>query len=322
MNPNKLNRFLFELTKDARITTKELASALSMSQQTASYTTQKLLKEKTVQDYQTIIDPAKLGLMNIIVLYHYLNFDPNKKSSTRKALRDHPDVTRVEEVSQGADLLVEYSVPNLSYFNKQHTSLIFSLKETLSPKETYVVIVKHLYTRNYLHKRHPKVKEAIICGDRDVTDMDKQERATLDALSKDPKTGLATIARKLKKDPKTITKTKKWLEKRKVIRGYGAVIDHRQLGISREHILLSLQLDEEADDARLREHCKQDKNIISLTKTVGPYDLAITTERLDKDPHPIDQLRREFHVKDYRILHSDRVDKHTYLPDNDGKENT
>ncbi|MFP4524675.1 MAG: hypothetical protein ACLFO2_05220 [Candidatus Woesearchaeota archaeon] len=322
MNDKKLYRFLFEVSGDSRITTKGLATALSTSQQTASYTTQKLLKDKTIQNYQTIADPAKLGLMNIIVLYHYLDFDPNRKSSTRKALRDHPDVTRVEEVSQGADLLVEYCIPNLSHFNKQHTSLIFSQKDTLSLKETYVVIVKHLYTRNYLHKRHPKIREAVICGDRDVANMDGQQRATLDALAKNPKAGLAAIARKLNKDPKTITKTKKWLEKKKIIRGYGAVLDHRKLDISREHILLSLQLDDKADDARLREHCKQDKNITGLTKTIGPYDLIITTERLEGDPHPIDQLRRDFHVKDYRILHSDRVDKHEYLPTTNGKENT
>ena len=322
MKTKNLNRFLFELSRNARITTKELASALSISQQTASYTTQKLTKDKTVQDYQTMVDPARLGMMNLIVLYHYLDFDPNRKSSTRKALRDHPDVTRVEEVSQGADLLVEYCVPNLSYFNKQHTSLVFTQKDTLSLKETYVVIVKHLYTRNYLHKRHPKVKEAVICGDRDPIALDEQQHATLKALAKDPKTGVAAIARKLKKDPKTVAKTKKWLEKQKVIRGYTAVINHQRIGITRNHILLSLSLDKEEDDQRLREYCKQDKNIVSLTKTVGPYDLIITTEQLEKDPHPINQLRREFHIKDYRILNADRVDKHAYLPATNGKENT
>ncbi|MBN1274678.1 Lrp/AsnC family transcriptional regulator [Candidatus Woesearchaeota archaeon] len=317
MDPNKLRRFLFHLLNDSRITTKQLARLLDISQQTASYTLQKLEKDKTILNYQTIADPAKHGLVNALLLLHYHDFDHQKTAAVKRALKQDPDVVRVEEVSQGADLMVEYCVPNLSYFNKQYKSFLYSFKDAMGVAEAHVVIVKHHYTKNYLHKRHFDIKETITCGDRDIIAMNDKQRAVLQALINDPRAAMTSIAKKTKIDAKTVTATKKWLERKKIIRGYTAYLDHEKLEITREHIFITLSFEDEVEEYRFLEFCKQHKNIITVTKIIGPYDLFITTERMGKERHVINDLRKAFTVKNYRTLISDAITKYDFVPRNE-----
>ena len=322
MHQNKISRLLFELSKNCRITTKEVSKLLSISQQAASYTIHKLTEEKTVLSYQTIVDPAKLGLLNIIVLFQYQNFDQATINAMKRALKQDPTVTRIEEVTQGGDLLVEYSVPNLSYFNKQHKSFLYTYNKDIKVHEINVVIVKHHYTKNYLHKRAPEIKEYIISGDREQLTLSDRAQNTLQHLIANPKIPIATIATKVKTDPKTITKTKKWLERHKIIRGYSAVLNYEQLDITREHLFITLDLTSQQEEKRFLEYCLQHKNITSVTKTIGPYDVMITTERLEKEKSPITDLRKEFTIKTYQIINAETVLKYDFLPQDVFESNT
>lgn len=280
MQPTILRRLLYFLSKNARMTTKEFGRLLSISQQSASYTIKNLEKEKTIQNYQTVADPAKFGLINIILLMDYQDFEAKTTSAIKRQLREDPSVVRVEETAQGADLLVEYSVPNLSYFNKQHKDFLYAHKDKLEVTEAHVVIVKHHYTKNYLHRRHQERGEIIISGDRDPMALDEKHTTVLKELLKDPTVPVSAIARSAKMDPKTVTAAKRWLERKKIIRGYSVVLDHERLGITREHLFVSLSHDGPEGERRFVEFCHQHKNITAVTKTIGPYDAFITTERL------------------------------------------
>ncbi|MBD3209613.1 Lrp/AsnC family transcriptional regulator [Candidatus Woesearchaeota archaeon] len=316
MDLNKLSRLLFELSKNSHLTTKMIAQLLNISQQSASYTLQKLEKERTIQNYQTVADPAKFGLVNAFLLLNYQRFDHQTTSNIKRHLKQDPNVIRIEETSQGADLLVEYCVPNLSYFNKQHRAFLYEFKDAVRVTEAQVVIVKHLYSKNYLHKRAPDAKETIISGDRESITLNDKQQGVLQALAEEPRATLINVAKKTKLDPKTIVNIRKWLQKRKIIRYYSILIDNDKLDITREHVFITLSHSDRQDEQRFLEYCKQHKNIIALTKTIGPYDLFITTERIKKEKNVINDLRKTFTIRDYRILITDNILKHHHLPTN------
>lgn len=315
MISKKVSRFLFEMTKNARITTKELSKSLSISQQAASYTLQTHLKDKSIQFYQTVIDPAKLGLLNVIVFFNYKTFDHATTQRIKKDLKTNPWVTRVEEVSQGADLLAEYTIPNLSFFNKQNKEFLFSHKHDLSLEQVYVVIVKHHYTKNYLHKFGPEVKEEILSGDRESLQLTVPSQEVLLLLAEDARMPLITMAKKTGLDSKTIVRLKKQLERQRIIRRYSLIFNYSAFDMIREHIFINLDYLDENEERRFLEYAKQQKNIISLTKLIGKYELLLTIERHRDEKSLINELRKQFVITDYRLMSVDFVDKYRFLPE-------
>jgi len=313
MNTYNLCKLLFFLSKDARIKTKDLGRLLSISQQNASYSIQKLFSDKIIKSYQLVVDPSKFGYINIITFLNYHNFDQKIINSIKKYLKENSDVVRIEDTSQGADLLVEYSVPNLSYFNKQNKEFLFTFSNYVSLVEQYVVIVKHNYTKNYLHKRFPDISQVVISGDRDPLILDKKERIILQELISNPIIPLIKISNKTGFDPKTVKISKKTLEKKEIIRKYSIVINHSLMNIKREFIFLNLAPETVEEEKKFLEYCHQNKNIVMTTKVLGRYELLLTTERLEKDPLVINDLRKEFKVKDYKIIISDDVLKYDFI---------
>ena len=55
----KTKSLVYELTNNARISTKELGKKLKVSQQAASYLLKSLQEKKTIRSFDTIIDPSK-----------------------------------------------------------------------------------------------------------------------------------------------------------------------------------------------------------------------------------------------------------------------
>ena len=316
MNYQNLCKLVFFLSKNARIKTKELGRLLNMSQQNISYNIKKLQADGIIKSYNAVIDPSKFGYVNIILFLNYKNFNAKTTNSIKKYLIENPNVVRIEETVEGSDLLIEYCVPNLSYFNKQHKEFMYAFNESVQLVESYVVIVKHNYTKNYLHKRFAERTQLIISGDRDPISLDEKQIFILREIVSNPIIPIVKIAEKYNLDPKTIRNNIKFLERKNIIRKYSIVFNHEALDITREFIFLSLAPEKLEDEKKFMEFCNLQKNIVTVTKVLGKYDILITSERLDKEPSIIKELRKQFKVINYRILTSDNIVKHNFLPEN------
>ncbi len=296
------------------ITTKELGQKSGVSQQSASYIINNLTSKNIIRNYQTIIDPAKFGLINILVLYNYLNFNKKETDEVKNVLEKNPYIIAVEETSQGADLLAEFCVPNLSLFNKQSTEILSKYKSIIRLADTFVVIVKHIYEKKYL-VRTSVYDEIIISGDRDVSNLNETQHKLLEILRDNAKTPITTIAGKLGLDPKTLLNVKKQLENKKIIRKYTALFDHQKLGINRTLLLLELDYEEQNNIDRLIEFTKQHKNVVEAAKLIGKYSISLIIEDTKISKEPIKDIRKNFNITNYAILESDGLVTQKYVPD-------
>jgi DNA-binding Lrp family transcriptional regulator len=314
MLPNKLSRLLYELSVNSRISTKELGKILRMSQQNASHMVHAVKKRGLVQEYKAVVDPARLGLLNVIVLYHYKTFDKRELLALKVLLSKHPFIVRIEEVSQGADLLLEYSAPNLSLFNKQHTQLIHEQKALLKIAEMFVVIVKHVYDRKYLSKV-PTREEVVLCGDRDIANFTGHELQVLNALNLNPKHPIVRIAQDIHLDTKTVARLKKGLEQAKVVRKFSVTLNNEAAGISRHLIFANLDFDTPKGMRRLLDFCLNHKNIVAVNKLIGGSEVMLECESQGYSQQFLRELRESFKVEAFRIIQSDKIIKDNHIPD-------
>jgi len=306
-----LSKILYHLTLNSRTTTKSLGKRLHRSQQVASYLINQLKKKETIS-YKTVIDPSRLGLINVYGFYNYKIIDNDQIYRLLSDANQHPDIITVDNVSQGADLILEFCIPNLSYFNKQHRKILHKYKEILQVASVYVVIVKHIYERKYLVD-NPSYDEVILCGDRDVFPLKDRQRLVLEALNSDAKEKLVKIADRIGIDPKTVVLLKKHLEFRKIITKYTISLNYQNAGIRRRYILLQPQFDDIKDMKRLLNFAKQHPNIVEVIKIIGDHELMLVIEHI-YSVNVIADIRKHFRILSYRIIESEHLQKQFYTP--------
>ncbi len=310
----KINKFVYELSQNSRIGTKELGKKLKISQQSASYLIQSFQKKKKILNHSTIIDPAKFGYLQVLVYLNFSDFDSKKIKEVVNFLKEDDYIISIENLKQGYDLSVIYCVPNLSLYNKKVRDFLQKFKKVVSLAENYPIIVTHLYSKKYLYP-HLESSELIISGDRDVAEIKDGEKIVLSILHDNPTESIINIHKKSKLNPKTIIRIKKSLESRKIVRGYKANFDLNKINIIRKHLLISssdLSLEE---DKKILQFALVHPNIVSLVRLIGRYDIRIEIEEEETTKKDVlKDLRTEFSIQNYRMIECGKLIKNKFIP--------
>jgi len=273
-----------------------------------------LSKKKIIQDYNTIVDPIKLGFTNVFVGLNYLVFDAQTKREILGELKKIDSIINIEEGSQGTDLILEYCIYNLSAFNKIHSEAAHKFRKSIETKFIFPVVVKHKYPRSYLINRN-NMEELVLCGDRETRRLNEKEMTVLKELTKEPNITYAKLSQKADSAAKTVLNIKKRLEKNLMIRGYDCTFNYKKLGINRQLLFLKLPSIGIKEMSKIIAYCLTHKNIIELVKVIGEYQLFIVTESTEKN-HLINELRSIFPIKEYLIVDIDNIVKKSYVPEN------
>ena len=228
-------KILYQLLLNARIKNKEISKLVYKSPQLVSYWVEKLEKENIIQAYKIQIDPAKFGLIDIQVFMIFTTSDKKRQNEIITYLKDSDHVTFIENITHGADLLIEYTVPNLSFFNKLHSRFLDLFSGSIKVIDLFPVIVKHYLSKKYINKNAKPENSSIVSGDRKPVSLSGNEKKVLSVLFKDPKASIINIAQKTKLDTRTVLKIKKSLEKEKIIRKYTITLNYEKQ-IGRAHV--------------------------------------------------------------------------------------
>lgn len=305
-------RLLSELSKNSREQQRTIAKRMRISPQTLKYNLDSL-RENQVFTEHAIIDPARLGLITIRAFLSFTTFNKHTQEDIINELCEEPDVVLVQRLRLGADVLVEYAVPNLSYFNKAHTAFLHRNNDAVRNKRTYPVLVRYAFERTYLHKRATQ-RSMILSGDREAAQTSDVEDAVLQALINDPSASSAQLARETGHDPRTVRRALNACEQEKIIRGYSIDIDYEQANIN--CALLGVQFSYVTKDEMKRfvEFANQTQEIVGLAKVIGPESVFVTIETFESYTTVIERLRAHFEIIEYSVFEAGNVVKNTGVP--------
>ncbi len=306
----KIRKSLFILSENSRVSTRQLSKELKVSQQSASYLVGQLVKKKMITQYSLIVDPIKLGFINILVGLNYINFDKEIKKQVVSELKSKDYIISLYEADSGIDLLVEFSVANLSSFNKLHTEFIKKMHKHVNVKFIMPIVVKHIFSKNYLKDKLIH-KDIVVGGDRETNILANNEKIILNELISYPNATYISMFKKTGITVRKIVTIKKKLERLKIIRGYSCVFNHNKLGISKRLILLKLSGKGISEVNSLVMYAKLNKNIVSLTKLLGDYNLLLFLEEV-KCNTIVQEIRELFSVEDYLTINISTILKKRY----------
>jgi len=308
----KTKKLLFEYSRNSRITTKELGKKIRTSQQSASYLKNQLISKKIIQS-TAIIDAVKLGFINVLVGFNFIKTDYETKRELINELKQKESIIQIEEGKEGIDLLVEYSVHNLSAFNKINIEIVTKYQEKLRSVFVLPIIVNHEYSLNYLSRKFDS-NDLVLSGDRVIRKLSDNELKVLTEISNYPSKSLIDISDSIKLPVKTVINLKKSLEKKFIIKGYGSSLDHIKLHINRQIIFLRFTPESMKDIDEFHLFTQNNKNIIKFTKTIGEYQIIIVAESL-RDLEVIKDIRANFPIEKYFIVKPEKIHKKRYLPE-------
>ena len=308
----KIKKAFFELSRNSRITTKELSKKIKTTQQSASYLLNRMKKRRMLTNFNAMIDPARFGLTNVVVGYNFLDFTYKTKKEIWNEFYSCDSVISIQESSFKTDVIVEYSVNNLSAFNKMHSEIIQKFHAVLEPRLILPVIVKHYYDRKYLVKRST-TSDMILCGDRDIYNLSLNEYRVLIQLLKNPVGRYVDIAGQTSISAKTVINIKNKLIKEKIIKGFSCTPNLSNMELNRHIILLKLSGLGIGQTRELNNFCKVNKNIICFIKTIGEFQVMLVVEELQKN-NIIRELRSRFMIQDFFMVEVENIRKNQSLP--------
>lgn len=310
-----LRKILHQLTTNSRISTKDLAKHTHSSQQAISYTLKQFSKRKEIIDYYSVIDTAMLGYTHVYVCLYLSDF--SKQKEILKELNQMPSVVSLDEGSQGIDILAEYSVKNLSQFNKEHTAFMKKFRGFVNSKFIFPIVVRRLYPHNYLSKSK-EYSDIIILGDREIVHLSDNEQKVLKAFSVDARDSYTSIAKKTDMSIKTVIAIKRELQRKKIIQQFTAFLDHKKLDIKRSFIFIRLGASSIGEMNKFVQFAMNNHNIIQLDKIIGYYDVVVTVEAALFET-VLRDIREHFSAQEYVVMPVAKRHKKRLLVENYGE---
>lgn len=112
-------QILRELQRNARLTNSQLAEAVGLSPSPCWQRTRRLEDEGFIQGYQAILDPAKVGASEIVIIYVTLDHhDDEVLEAFGQAMAEMPEVVEVYLITGEFDYIIKVAVDSTAGYEE------------------------------------------------------------------------------------------------------------------------------------------------------------------------------------------------------------
>jgi DNA-binding Lrp family transcriptional regulator len=308
---------LYELSINSRSPLNHIAKKIKTSQQGINYKI-KLFQEKgIISNFITIFDYSSLGF-DCFRVFLRLNYSkPEHYESIIQSLLTNDSIISITPCSGKWDLIILFASKNASKFNKSFQEIIKNHPHVFENFEVLTTISTSEYGRRYLADYSSHLGNIVYGGDRNQTTLDLMDKKIILELLESPRSSYVNLSLKLKLNPKTIIHKIKSLEARGIIKGYSINFDPHRLNFLSYKILLKLH-NLTPEKSELLKFCRQNKNIICLSKTLGYWNLELDAELSDTSElnNFIHELKRKFNfiISDIDIIQTSKSPKISFIP--------
>lgn len=222
----KDKKILTELTLNSRIPINRLAKKVGVSREVATYRLKKLIDDKIILDFYSIIDIQKLGFSEAGCLIQFKGISKEKEKEFLEYLVKHDFVTYLGPLTGKWNLAFD-----IVYKNKEQLTLIIKELENKFARflDKIIIISAGLKKESFPTKIFGSKKEFEIKENTKQTELDKNDLKILKELSNNSRIEYKELADKIKLSANAIKYRIKNLEKAGVILGYTLSIDFKKL---------------------------------------------------------------------------------------------
>ena len=314
----KDRKLLFELDMNARASLTELSKKIGLSKQSIDYRIKKLVKEGVINGFYTIINTPKLGYMYTRFLIEFKDTAPEKEEEIIKYALSRKDFGWILTTEGRWNFTAVNWARDVSEIKNSVNEFIFRYGHYVKDYEiTIATAIYHFQHKYLLNKKEGKV--AMLTGKLEKPDIDKIDLGILQILDKKARASLSEIGNKLKISYKVVSYRIKNLERKGIIQGYRASINHQALGLTHYKVFLTMQNLTQKRLNGFKAFLQQHPSVIYITESIGFADIEF--EALMKSHSDFYGLMKELRfnfsdiIKDYETLILHKFYKISYLPE-------
>jgi len=315
----KSKRILYELDVNARRSYSQIGKKVGLSKDTVNNKIKKMESQGIIKGYYTVINVSKLGYLEFRVFVKLYRTTPKKEEEIINYLVNHPKVGWVGSVSGQWD--INMGVWEKSVFKFREFWDEFMGKYGDFILTNWISIITNLihYRKAFLVNAKRDTSEPELVGGEIEEKADKTDIKILKILSKNARTPLLDIARKLNISQKTIAYRIKKMIKEKIILSFRALLDLNLLGIQYYKVHFTLRHKDKKRYEKLLAYTKAHPNIIFTNYlNIGGADFEVETYVYSQEQFQaiVDDMKSKFAdlIIDAETLQYTKEYKWIYIP--------
>ena len=266
----KDRKILYELDKNARLSTAQLGKKIGLSTEVVHYRLKKL-EEHIITGYHTVINFAKIGLIHYKICLKFNGVPLEKEEEYYQKLKKIPQATWIARCRGEWDCMVSCDVKNLEELDLVKNQVLILGKEIILQKAISMLVDFYSQPRDFLV--NTSRKDFIEIKNKQPVNLDDIDLKILRILSENSRTKIVEIAQKTNSTIKIVSSRIKKLLKAQVIHFFRLVLDYEQLGLKFYKTFFYLKNPNQERINLLWNKLKSNPHVIHNLKVIGEWDL-------------------------------------------------
>ncbi len=315
----KDKRILHALDVNSRQPNSEIGKQVGLSKQVVGFRVKRLLKDKVISNFYTIIDISKLGFTVHKNFLRLMNLSRRKEKELLDFLISHPNVVWVASCDGRYDVAFGTWAKDMAFLDGTISELNKKFGSYISERQIATIIRGDYFVRDYLvNNKEATLRESFFGAVPAPANLDETDWKILLNLGKNSRTTAVDVSAEIGCSADAIAQRIKKLETGGVIRHYNFVPNESVFPYLHYKILVGLRNISDEKESSFREFCKIHPNIVYIVKALGPweYEVDIEVESVEQFREILMEIKSAFSeiLKDYSALHMYQVHKYNFCP--------
>mgnify|MGYP001604230972 CR=1 FL=1 len=268
----KDRKILFELSKNCRLPTTQIAKRVGLSQQVVDYRINRLIKNKIISDFITEINLEKLGYGRHIMYIQLKKVDEKNEKEIVDYFINHPFLTWVATSTGKWSVIFDIIAKNL----KQVNEIVEEIKDTYGDFFGEYSVASQI-DYQYFHSKYYGFKEdkQMIKESGRKYDIDEIDLKLLYSLSNNARADLVYLSKQLDLTANGVKHRLKNLIESSVIKSFFIEPNKTLLGYEQYNIQFTFENINKEQETRFIDYIKNHPNVNFYYIPIGPWDLEI-----------------------------------------------
>ena len=315
----KDRRIIYELDINSRQSNSKIAKKVGLSKQVVSFRIRKLIKEKIISFFYTIIDISKLGFTVHKNFLRLQNFDRKTELRFIDFLVNNPNIVWIASCDGKYDIAFGIWARDTEHLDRTIKELNKKFGQYISERQIATIIKGEYFIRDYIIKKKPSAfRESFFGAVPKLSKFDDVDWKILLELGKNSRITAVDISKIINVSDDTVRDRIKKLEKSGVVRHYNIVPNESKYPYLHYKVLIGLRNLSEDKEKLLTEYCRLNTNIVYIVKALGPWEFEIDMEvkNMEQFREIMMEIKTKFKdiIKDYSALNIYKVHKYNFCP--------
>jgi DNA-binding Lrp family transcriptional regulator len=315
----KDKKILTLLDENARYSNSQLAKKVGLSKPAVEYRIRKLLDEKVIFEFYSVIDFTKLGYSQYKVYFKFQNASIEEEKKIGDYLMKQRGVVWLAQVRGNWDMAVSIIASSNFELGKIISEFMNHYSKFILAKDVLLTEYSPVYSRRYLVEDEKSKQTEFLYGKpTDIIKLEEEDEEILRVLSTEARINIVDLAEKTKLTRDIINYRLKKLTKLGLISRYRCYLNLNNIGVNHYKIILRTKNLDEKTEQRLKNYIASHKKATQFLKLIGSWDIELEfeTESENELYAILNEIRKEFSevIRDFDILRITETYKYNYFP--------